>query len=256
LRAIVESVQGNISLAASFAQIRTVQGFSRQDAAKTQLQSSLSENGFDATRERFVSLMSNVLRPGSSSQTDLLIHDLNNDWHADETALQVGIDPRVYAYSALGDSDFSQNISSHFRQLSGGAQPTPVQLYSATERFLFPPCPDSCQECLTVFNRYNHFGIASRELANLWLGLETPTIAIDNPSDDWQSEVKATIRHSGLVSIKFQFGIVAAIMSQLNELFASEVEVGVLFHPISIQSIDRDGNTWIVTLQLKDLIHV
>lgn len=256
LLALVASVQGNNAIAESFARIRTVQGFSGQDAAKLQLQASLSDNGFDSTRERFVSLMSNVLRPGSSSQTDLLIHDLNNRWHDAETKLQVGIDSRVFAYSVLSDSEFSQNLSSHFLQLHGQAQPSPAQLYSATERFLMPTCPDSCQECLTSFNRYNDFGIASRELANLWLGLETPTITISSPSDDWRAEVKELIRHAGLVSIRFQFGLSAAITDQLNELFASEVEVGVLFHPISIQRIQRDANTWTVTLQLKDLIRV
>jgi hypothetical protein len=45
------------------------------------------------------------------------------------------------------------------------------------------------------------------------------------------------------------------VMSRLNVLFSLEVEAGILFHPISIQRIEKDGSHWIITLQLKDLIH-
>jgi hypothetical protein len=43
--------------------------------------------------------------------------------------------------------------------------------------------------------------------------------------------------------------------TQLNSLFAKEIEVGILFYPISIQRIEKRGNNWIITLQLKDLTH-
>ena len=255
LRSIVDEVQANQALAQSFDKVRSVTGFSGQEKSKNALQQSLSVNGFDATRERFVSLMSNVLKPGSSPQTDLLIRDMNNSWHSAETQLQVGIDSRVYAYSALNDTNFSPQISAHFQQLNGRVAPSQSQLYSATERFLLPVCPDSCQECLVAFNRYNDFGFPSRELANLWLGLQTQAIRITNPGDDWRSDVATRIVDSGLVTIEFSASIADVILNQLNELFAGEIEVGILFHPISIQRVEKNGSDWSITLQLKDLIH-
>ncbi|MDB4458528.1 hypothetical protein N9068_00560 [bacterium] len=255
LRSVVDEIQNNQPLAQSFATVRSTNGFSGQERSKASLQQSLSSNGFDATRERFVSLMSNILKPGSSPQTDLLIRDINSSWHAAETQLRVGIDSRVYAYSALQNPKFSPQIASHFQQLNGQATPTPTQLYNATERFLLPVCPDSCPECLTAFNRYNEFGTPSRELANLWLGLQNQPIQISNPNDDWRSEVATKIVESGLVAIEFAASISNIVLHQLNELLASEVEVGILFHPISIQRVEKVGNKWVLTLQLKDLIH-
>ncbi len=184
-----------------------------------------------------------------------IIHEINKAWHATESKLQVGIDPRVYAYSALNDERFSSQIKAHFRLLNGRTEPSKSQLYNATERFLLPVCPDSCQECLTAFNRYNDFGISSRELSNLWLGLKTHTIRITNPNDDWMSEVSDKILDASVVAIQFSRSISDSVLNQLNELFATEVEVGILLYPISIQRVEKSGNDWVVTLQLKDLIH-
>ena len=255
LLAVVESVQTNADLATSLSSVRSAKGFSGQEKSKLSLQSKLSENGFDATRDRFVSLMTNVLKPGSSAKTDELIREINQSWRTAERRLQVGIDPRVYAYSVLQDSSFRPQLESHFRQLNGQANPTPAQLYSATERFLLPTCPDSCPECLMAFNRFNDFGAPSRELANLWLGLITVVLEITDPSDDWPSLVRSGIVSNGMFAIRFSSMHATKVMSQLNVLFSMEVEVGILFHPMSIQRIEKDGSHWIITLQLKDLIH-
>jgi hypothetical protein len=255
LLAVVENVQTNADLADSLNSVRSAKGFSGQEKSKLSLQSKLSENEFDATRDRFVSLMTNVLKPGSSAKTDELIREINQSWRSAERRLQVGIDQRVYAYSILQDSSFRPQLESHFRQLNGRANPTPAQLYSATERFLLPTCPDSCPECLMAFNRFNDFGMPSRELANLWLGLNTVTLEITDHCDDWLSLVRSGIVFNGMFAIRFASMHAGKVMSRLNVLFSLEVEVGNLFHPISIQRIEKDGSHWIITLQLKDLIH-
>ena len=255
LRSIVDQVQSNPELVDSFRTVRSARGFSSLERAKDELQQSLSRNGFDKTRERFVSLMSNILKPGSTPQTDSLIRDINNCWHEAEAQLQVGIDPRVYAYTVLRDDNFQPQIAAHFQQLNGQVAATPAQLYCATERFLLPVCPDSCPECLIAFNRYNDFGIPSRELANLWLGLHTPTIRITDANSEWRTEVADGIVESGLIAIEFAASISEDVIRQLNELFANEIEVGILFHPVSIQRVEKSGSCWTVTLQLKDLTH-
>jgi len=255
LLAVLDNAQTNSGLSTSFSSVRSAKGFSGQEKSKLALQSKLVESGFDATRDRFVSLMSNVINPGSSAQTDKLIRDTNSSWRVAEQKLQVGIDPRVYVYSLLQNSSFRPQLESHFRHLHGQANLVPAQLYSSTERFLLPSCPDSCQECLTAFNRFNDFGFPSRELANVWLGLNIVTLNIADPCGDWQSLVKSGIVLNGIFAISFSSIHVAQVMSQLNVLFSEEVEVGILFHPISMQRIEKDGSNWIITLQLKDLIH-
>lgn len=85
--------------------------------------------------------------------------------------------------------------------------------------------------------------------------MKTQTIRIANSSDAWQSEVTTRIVDSGLVAIEFSSAIADVILNQLNEVFATEVEVGVLLYPISIQRVEKSGSDWVVTLQLKDLIH-
>ncbi|MBH56571.1 MAG: hypothetical protein CMJ82_05250 [Planctomycetaceae bacterium] len=255
LRSVVEEVQSNDLLAQSFNDFRSAVSFTGQEKSKSALQVALFESGFDATRERFVSLTSNVLKPGSTHQTDELIRDMNNSWHEAESRLQVGIDSRVYAYSAITNTEFSTRIADHFQQINAQVLPTQTQLYNATERFLLPICPDSCRECLTAFNRYNDFGMPSRELANLWLRLNTPTILIASPGDDWLPEIVSEIAESGLVAIRFPVSIADAVLNQLNQLFATEVEVGILLYPISVQRVEKSGNDWVIVLQLRDLIH-
>lgn len=255
LRAVVEDVLINNSLEGCFGRVRSAKGFKGQEKAKSELQRILKNSGFDATRDRFVALMSKVLQPGSSSSTDVFIRDINTSWHDAERELQVGIDSRVFAYSALQTHEINEQITTHFGQLNGGSAPSPAQTYNATERFLFPTCLDACQECLVTYNRYNDFGMPSRELANVWLGIRTSTIFITAPQDEWESDVQKNIVQTGMVAIHFANTIATQIVQQLNEVLAKEIEVGILFHPLSIQRIEKDGNAWLVTLQLKDLVH-
>lgn len=255
LRSVVREAQTNDRISQAFSLIRSTKGFGGQERSRATLQQALSGSGFAVNRERFVSLMTNVLKPGSTPKTDSAIHDINDQWHNAENQLQVGIDSRVYAYSALRDAEFNKRVTSHFQHLNGNAQPMPVQLYNATERFLLPVCPDSCQECLSGFNRYNSFGIPSRELANLWLGFNHTVIQIDDPDEDWKSALHQQLIDAGLATIKFSSEHAKQIQKQLNELFASEVEIGVLFYPVSIQRIEKDGTNWVITLQLRDLVH-
>jgi hypothetical protein len=87
------------------------------------------------------------------------------------------------------------------------------------------------------------------------LGLNTVTLEIADPCDDWPSLVRSGIVSNGMFAIRFASIHATKVMSRLNVLFSLEVEVGILFHPISIQRIEKDGSHWIITLQLKDLIH-
>lgn len=252
---VLSELPSNVSLSDAFSKVRSTKGFGGQRTAKDSLQAALLATGFDATRARFVALMSKVLHPGTSPTTDDLMRLLNREWHATEQSLSVGIDPRVYAYSALRNDTIREGVDRHFQQLHGLTNPNDVQRYSAVERSLLPVCRDSCPECLSQSNMYNDFGIPSRELASVWLETTTSTICVGNPNENWEAEVRSVLASEGLVTVEFSADISAEITPRMHELFAIEMDVGVLFYPISIQRLEKSGKSWRLTLQLKDLIH-
>ncbi|HVJ67389.1 MAG TPA: hypothetical protein VM510_05360, partial [Caulifigura sp.] len=211
--------------------------------------------GFVSSRAAVVSIVTRLLRPGSSEQTDFYMALVNRNWRRDEVRLGIGIDPRVFAYRCLQRVSLKRRLLGLFTQVSGGTPPADAQLYALLQQFLLLDCKDSCIECLDLPNPYNDFGRPSRELATLWLGLSVPEVSVDEHPEDWRSLVQQTLKNGGTVRLSASSATLPVVSAALPALLAEEVEVEFLLLPVSVRRVDKEGAHWKITLQLKEAFH-
>ena len=242
-------------LPSAFRAVRQARGFRDLDSAKNSLRGALENEGFETTRANVLSIVTRLLRPASSQRTDQFIHFLNQLWHATEERLGAGIDSRVFAYYAINRDSISRRIADHFRQVSGGLIASPAQLHASLDQLLLPTCKDCCPECLDHRNRYNDFGVPSRDLALRWLRLDIPELAVDDNPTTWLDRCRQDLQQHGMATLRVSHSMLPTVTSALPELFADELEVDILFYAVSVQRIEKIGTNWRITLQLKDLLY-
>lgn len=242
-------------LPSAFRGVRQSRGFRDLEQAKNSLRAALESEGFETARANVVSIVTRLLRPASSERTDRFIHFLNRLWHSTEESLGAGIDSRVFAYYAINRDSISRRIAGHFQQVSGGMTASAAQLHASVDQLLLPTCKDSCPECLDHRNRYNDFGRPSRDLALRWLGLHTPELSVNDNPTTWLDQCRQELQQHGMATLYVSQAMLPTVTNALPELFAEELEVDILFYPVSVQRIEKVGTNWRIKLQLKDLVY-
>jgi len=239
----------------AFRQVRQARGFLAVERAKQALRTALDQEGFLSSRAAVVSVVTRLLRPGSSPQSDAMMALVNRNWRRDEARLGVGIDSRVFAYLCVQRAPLKSRLLRLFTQISGGVPPSEPQMYALLQQFLLLDCKDSCRECLDLPNLYNDFGRPSRELATLWLGLTVPEVSVDEHPEDWQFLAQQSLKDGGSVRLSASPARLPAVTAALPSLLAEEVEADFLLLPVSVRRIDKEGAVWKITLQLKEAFH-
>jgi hypothetical protein len=236
----------------AFASVRSANGFLAQANAKQELQAALEQAGLTASRAVIVALVTKLLRVGSSPLTDRVLHLLNKAWRRHSTRLGISIDPRVFAYLCVQYSPLKRRIARVFREISGGEDPTDVQIYSVVQQFLLSDCLDSCPECLNNPNSYNNFGRPSRSLALDWLNINIIEVEVDKHPDDWIDRSRQLLLSNARVRVVTDATCISEVSGQLQKLLAEELEANFLLLPASITGVDRVGAKWRITLGLKE----
>lgn len=239
----------------AFEQVRLARGFAALERAKQSLRTALEQEGFLSSRPTVVSVVTRLLRPGSSRRTDELMLFVNRSWRKLERKLKLGIDARVFAYVCLQRGPLNRRMQSIFSEVSGGVPATDPQMYALLQQFLLLDCQDSCRECLDFPNPYNDFGRPSRDLARLWLGLTVPELSVDDHPADWQARAQDLLQQAANVRLCVSNARIAEVTAVLPALLAEELEVDYLLLPVSIRRIEQEGALWKITLQLKEALH-
>jgi hypothetical protein len=222
-----------------------------EDAARArdELRAAIAGVGYVPSRPLVVALLSRVLQPGTSAVTDDLFDALNADRVRAERHLGVGIDPRVFAYHCLGVPALHGPLRAHLEQIAD-ERPSAAQLYAILQRFVLDECADSCPECLDQSQQFAKMAKPSRALAQHWLGLAVPEVAVDG--GDWMAHVRATLLGAGRVKVLVPAERMPSVAGDLQALLAEELESSYLLLPPSITRVERDGSGWKVTLELKE----
>jgi hypothetical protein len=237
-------------LRTAVADIRSAQDFKGLEAAGEAFKAALWEAGIDASRSVVVAVVARIVRPGSSAETDRIAYVLNALWRRKSERLGVDIDPAVFAYACAAYKPAARRFGRVLRSLSGGAEPAPGQVYRLVQQLLIEGCRHSCPECMADVNHYNDAGMASRDLAAVWLGLRPPELRID-ASRPWRTELRALVRDHAVAELVFGNAQAAEAMNELQVLLAEELEVESVLVPVTIGAIRRRGRDWVVQVQLR-----
>jgi hypothetical protein len=251
LRVIGQSLISSSRLRGAFEEVRSVRSFSALRQAKDTLSSALVEAGVPPTRDLIVATLDKFLRPGTSSETDRVIHILNEEWHRINKRLGLETDPRVFAYICLSFKPAWRRLARFLRNLGDGAEPTTIQAYSVIQQLLINGCTDGCRQCLDNPNRYNDFGTPSRAIARACMNLELPEILVKDPSRDWEARATEQLVSDKETLVNFSWTHRSEMARRLLSLLAKDVEVEYLLVPIAITSVRRDQSHLRIVLTLK-----
>jgi hypothetical protein len=243
-------------LARAFGAVRNARDMPATERAKARLRAALRAAGFPASRSGVVSILTRVLRPGSTRSADALTDWLNRLWRRREADLGVAIDSRVFAYLCVRTGRTCRVLNRVIGQIGMGATPTRRQLFALVQQMLLLDCTDSCPECLDQPNRYAPYHKPSRGLARHHLGSGGVEVSVDDHPSDWQSLVRAELAARAAVRVRATSGRVAELASALPALLAREVEVDYLLLPVRVRRVAAAGTDLVVTLDLRDAPHV
>ncbi len=237
-------------LRTAVAGIRSAQDFKGLDVASEAFKAALWEAGLDASRSLVVAVVARIVRPGSSAETDRIAYVLNALWRRKSERLGVDIDPAVFAYVCAAYKPAARRFARVLRMLAGGVGPSPGQVYRLIQQLLIEGCRHSCPECMADVNHYNDAGMASRDLAAVWLGLRPPELRID-VARQWRDELRVLVRDHAIAELVFESALAAEAMTELQVLLAEELEVDSVLVPVTVGAIRRRGRDWVVQVQLR-----
>lgn len=244
--------QGEGPLSAAITTVRGAKDFKGIEEARDGFRQALSDAGLDASRSFVVAAVSRILRPGSSTATDRVAYLLNALWRRESDRLGVQISSEVFSYLCATYRPAARRLERVLRDVSGGTDPSPGQVYRIVEQLLLERCEHSCPECMGTVNRYSDFGLASRGFASEWLGLRPPVLDVDS-TEDWRGEIRLLLRKRGVAELAFQSTRVLEVMRELQGLLAEELEVESFLVPVTIGAIFKRGRAWVVHLQLRGI---
>jgi hypothetical protein len=242
-------------LARAFQEVRRARDMTSMEASRERLRRALRRSGFSADRAHVVSLLVRVLRPGSSVQTDTLLHGLNRMWRRVEHTLGLSVDLRVFAYHCVEHRRVRTRLRDTLRMVGPGQRSSRPQLYALVQQMLLLDCQDSCPECLDQPNKYARPFKPSRALARHFIGFGGTDLLVEDPSSDWITSVRAALRQQGALRLRVTATARLDVVARLPEIIAEEIEVDYLFLPVRLRRVDRLGTDWLITLDLKDGIH-
>lgn len=241
-------------LADAFLAVRNARDFAEMEGARDGLRLAMTQAGLTPTRAATVAVMSRLLRPASSDQTDAATFLLNRSWRRTNRRLGIDVEPRVFSYLCARLPAGQRRLRALFQKLGEGQEPLPSQMHALVQQMLFPRCEDGCRECLDLPNRYNPFGLPSRALARRMSGLVVSELSADAEPERWLELVRRGLRTGARVRVRVSSSGGARVAAGVQGLLVEEVEVGHLLVPIVLSRVERDTDGWRFTLQLKEAV--
>lgn len=244
--------KGTRPLAGPFESVRQARDFKETEDARDQLVRVLPSAGVVPTRAVTVSIVSRVLRPGSSLKTDAAMELLRRGWARVNRRVGLKVDARVYAYLCVHLPFVSRRLRALLGEVGAGEVVSGAQIHSLVQQLVTQGCRDGCPECLDNPNRYNDFGRPSRALARRWLRHEIPEVRAEGAPEDWMEVARAHLRTSGRVRVYALEADLSRVLASVQLLLAEDIEVEHLLMPSAISQVERERAGWWLTLQLKE----
>ena len=251
LYAVSKKALADKKMRAAFSLARAASSFKKAEEAKGALAKALKENGFQPTRALAVSLMTKILKPGSTADSDKILCNLNEKWHGKERLLKIAIDPRVFAYLCASDTKIKKDMVSFFRKVNPRESPSGLQIYHAAQQMLLSVCKDSCPGCLKSASRFSTPVSPSRQLALAWLDYKAPVVNYDNNKDKWLKMAEESLKKYSRVDVELQSSSLSEATSALFKALESELDVDCILAPIVVSGVRQRGELWYISLMIR-----
>ena len=233
-----------------FSEIRNAQTVSYQAQADSfeQLIRLLSQRGLFVCHSVVAAIAARILKPGSTSATDQLLHDLISDWQQLEQRLGIDIDLRIIAYMNSSTDRLDQSLA----QIVGdavGLDPRQWR-FGALTSMLWPRGNAIRGRKLDTYNPFAKLPDADHELVRDCLGAGPAIVSLGDV--DWSEQVVQRLVSDNAVCLQTSAEDLANLRGAILELMAQPVDAGLLLLHPRVRSIARRNGNVEVILELAE----
>ena len=248
LTRILSLLERDPDLQAAFITVREATTHSQHQSAARQLRRVLTDRGVVATHAVLNSLYARVLRPGSSRESDQLVHGLIRDWRAHEERLKVEIDARVFAFLASAEKALDQSLS----HIDPTYRSDPNWRFQVLYGLLWPRGSAIRTRGLRSYNPFVDLPEPDREL--LLDELRAAEIVVPLSNSEWLRGLTQLLMLKGVARLAAPLEAAEEMRAAITALSAVPVEVGFLHLYPHVQGVERSRDGITVEFHLREAI--
>jgi len=213
-----------------------------------ELRKTLTKRGLFTCHEVIAAIANRILRPGSNSDTDALLHRMITQWRSLEDRLNIEIDPRILAFMESANEDVDKvlrdpgdnSIDVNRRQWR----------FNTLFSLLWPRGGVSRSSRLGAYNPFDSLPETEHDLVRLFLVGEPERVSVAH--DDWQRRAcDSLVQHSEVILVAKPDGL-PMLRRALMEVMTVPIDSGfMLLHP-KINRVDRYAESIEIGLSLPE----
>lgn len=212
------------------------------------LRKTLTKRGLFTCHSVVAAIANRILRPGSNSDTDQLLHHMITRWRILEDQLDIEIDPRILAYLESANDAIDTVIQN--------PADNAIEVNRRQWRFntlfslLWPRGGVSRSARLSAYNPFAPLPETEHDLARLFLVGEPKRVSVDQ--DDWRMEAcKHLVRDSEVV-LESKPNDMPKLRKALMEIMTVPIDSGLMMLHPKVNRVDRRGNSIEIGLSLPE----
>ena len=241
---------GDRTVRDQLAALRQTRSGSYNDFAKAfdELIRLLSERGLFVCHSVLAALSARILRPGSTVETDRMLHDVIADWRHREEQLGIDIDARVFAYLHSRDDALDHALE----EVTGDAIGTDRNQwrFSALVSVLWPRGGSVRGHRLSVYNPFAALSAPEHDLVRDCLGTSAKAVSLSD--SDWADRVSEALVSDSEVVLRAGVAETLRLRQAVIQLLVNPIDTGfLLLHP-RVCGIERGAGGIEVTLVISE----
>jgi len=235
--------------------VNTVQAFrgARSVAASQQalasLRHALTSQGFGLFHGFLSALANRVLRPGSTPQADIFLHEALQTWRSEEMRLGIELDARALAFRMSQDDSID-------RIMAAAGLPVPSDnlsswRFNAIYGLLWARGAAVRRAGLPLYNPFAEMPDPERLLVAEHFSEGSSSVAVDQPA--WEVSAMERLAATGFVTLTAPVSQKASIAAALNFFATNPVQSDYLSVYARLDALRRSENTLEADLQIIEV---
>lgn len=245
LTRVLDGLQTDPEVAEAVTTVREAVSHADRVCAHQHLRETFTRAGIALTHPVTAALQARILRPGSSTALDALLHDLVLHWNREEARLGIEIDARVMAFIASRDPDVTLRLEN-----AGWDAQDAVWRFQAISGLLWPRGSQVRARLLTARNPYAELPTPDRDLLVDLLHPHRHMVSVSDPT--WKDRAVQWLAEGRRVRLGVPPDQAPLLREALLALTLQPVESGYLFAYPQVEGYDLAVDGPGVWLRLKE----
>lgn len=231
--------------------VRSATGYEETEPAVEELYTYLKRKGILLTHSVLSAINNRLLKPGSSLETDRLMFQLIQMWRKEEKRLGIELDSRVFLFVFSSNESLHRPFANAFRHLDPQMVNDQNWRFQVLYSLLWPRGNSIRTRALDPYNPYATKVLTDRELLLMTFDNDCEVQLEDA---EYKEKVLSRLEQKGIANLSAPVERASELKAALIEFATNPVESGFLHLYPRAESLQRNGNRILVTLDLREAI--